>query len=172
MKNKEYPMDDLKIEGESTLAYTYYKLYRDMLPNDRSLEALTQIEIKGKMRTKSVFTRWSKRHEWQRRVKRFDTLTEKAAYEQLMHKQKKMVEKFIDKDLDISFRVQNLCDARLKVLENPENKTEDKTLRQLVLTYKECREWIKNLAGILQDIPQQQENDEQKEKTEKEDKLL
>ena len=53
-------LDGNRLPSETALAYEYFKLYRDMLPEERSLRALCEREVNGKKRSERVFKRWSR----------------------------------------------------------------------------------------------------------------
>ena len=46
-----------RLLGESALAFEYFKLYRDMPPEERSLRDLCEREVNGKKRSERVFKR-------------------------------------------------------------------------------------------------------------------
>ena len=54
-----------RLPKETTLAYAYYELYRDMPAEERSLRALCHLEVTGKKRSERVIKRWSSEHNWQ-----------------------------------------------------------------------------------------------------------
>ena len=61
------------------------------------------------------------------------------------------IEAFIDEDMEISQKFQKLVKTRLEELDEAEKNMDCKELRQLALAYKECREWLKDLIGIMQE---------------------
>ena len=150
----ETPIEDPRLPDETSKEYAYYTRYRDMPPAKRSLQALRELchqDGTSKKISERTLKRYSSKNDWQRRVQRFDTLIEKAAYVQRCKQRKAEIEKFIDNDLDTAIEVQNLCVAKIAELKQEEN-LDAKELRQIVLTYKECRVWIKNLSGIMRAI--------------------
>ena len=140
-----------RLPSETALAYEYFKMYRDMPPEERSLRALCHLEVTGKKRSERIFKRWSSKHNWQKRIETYDAEVERAAYQELLAQRQSEVEAFIEEDMAISLKFQKLCKKRLEELEQDGDNMDCKELRQLALTYKECREWLKNLIGILQD---------------------
>ncbi|MDE0017400.1 MAG: hypothetical protein OXU51_14545 [Candidatus Poribacteria bacterium] len=149
-----------RLPDETKLAYAYYKLYRDTPPETRSLRSLCEHEVNGKKRLISQLGRWSSEHNWQGRVAAYDAEVERAAYREQLTQRQAEVEAFIEEDMAISIKFQKLCKARLVELEKAGEKMDCKELRQLALTYKECREWLKNLIGIMQE---EEDDDEEKE---------
>ena len=154
-------IDPFLQENETPLARKYYKLYLDMPREKRSLSELSRHEVDGKKRSKAQCGKWSKKYNWQDRVKRDDVQADMAAYETLMEKREKKIQNYIETDIEFSIKVQMLCKAKLDALEAAGETMNCKELRQIVLTYKECREWLKNLLGILEVIG---ENNEEKNK--------
>ncbi len=53
-------LDGNRMPSETALACKYFKLYRDMPPEERSLRALCHLDVTGKKRSKRVFKRWSR----------------------------------------------------------------------------------------------------------------
>ena len=49
-----------RLPSETALAYEYFKLYRDMFSEERSLRDLCEREVNGKKRSISQMGRWSK----------------------------------------------------------------------------------------------------------------
>ena len=141
-----------RLPNETTLAYAYYKLYRDMPSEERSLRALCEREVNGKKRSISLLGRWSSEHNWQERIAVYDAEVERAAYQEKLAQRQAEIEAFIDEDMAISIKFQKLCKTRLEELEQAGKRMDCKELRQLALTYKECREWLKNLIGILEEV--------------------
>ncbi len=148
-----------RLPKETALAYEYFKLYRDMAPEERSLRALCHLEVTGKKRSERVFKRWSSEHNWQKRIDAYDAEVERAAYQELLTQRQSEIEAFIEEDMTISLKFQKLCKKRLEELERAGENMDCKELRQLALTYKECREWLKNLIGILQDEVEKDEEE-------------
>lgn len=141
-----------RLPNETTLAYAYYELYRDMPAEERSLRALCHLEVTGKKRSERVIKRWSSEHNWQERITVYDAEVERAAYQKKLAQRQAEVEAFIDEDMAISIKFQKLCKTRLEELDQAGKDMDCKELRQLALTYKECREWLKNLIGILEEV--------------------
>ena len=77
-------LDGNRLPSETALAYEYFKLYRDMPPEERSLRALCHLDVTGKKRSERVFKRWSSEHNWQERVAAYDADVERAAYQELL----------------------------------------------------------------------------------------
>ena len=69
-----------QVQGESALAYEYFKIYRDMPSDQRSLRALCDYQVFGRKRSQSVFTRWSVNHNWQERVRIWDVHRSREAF--------------------------------------------------------------------------------------------
>lgn len=149
--------NNARLPSETALAYKYYLLYCAMLPEERSLRALGEREVNGKKRSKAQFGKWSKKYNWQERVRTHDGLTEAAAYEALMIRRKKEIEYFVEQDMQISQRVQKLCIAKLDTLDKDTQNIDFKELRQLTMIYKEAREWIKECARIQQEDVEENE---------------
>ncbi len=141
-----------QLPKETKLAYAYYKLYRDMPAEERSLRVLCEREVNGKKRSISLLGRWSSEHNWQERIAAYDAEAERAAYQEKLAQRQAEVEAFIDEDMAISIKFQKLCKTRLEELDQAGKDMDCKELRQLALTYKECREWLKNLIGILGEV--------------------
>ena len=141
-----------RLPNETPLAYAYYELYRDMPAEERSLRALCHLEVTGKKRSERVIKRWSSEHNWQERIAVYDAEVERAAYQEKLAQRQAEVEAFIDEDMAISIKFQKLCKTRLEELDRAGKDMDCKELRQLALTYKECREWLKNLIGILAEV--------------------
>ena len=147
----EIPESD-QLPDEPPLAYEYYKLYRDMLPAERSLRKLCEREVNGKKRSSvSQFGRWSKQYSWQKRIAAYDAEVVRAAFREKMFQKQAEIEAFIDEDMDISQKFQKLIKTRLEGLNESGENIDCKEVRQLALAYKECREWLKDLIGIIQE---------------------
>ncbi len=86
----------------------------------------------GKKIYERTLKRYSSKYGWQRRVERFDILTERAAYTQRCKQRKAEIENFIGNDLDTAIEVQTLCKAKFAELKQEEN-LDAKELRQTVL---------------------------------------
>ncbi len=100
-----------RLPSETALAYEYFKLYRDMLPEERFLRAPCHLEVTGKKRAERVFKRWSSKHNWQERVATYAADVECAAYQELLAQRQAEVEAFIEEDLAISLKFQKLCNT-------------------------------------------------------------
>ncbi len=137
--------------GETPLAYTYYKLYRDTPPEARSLRALCHLEVTGKKRSERVIKRWSSEHDWQERVAIYDTMVARAAFQEQLTQRQAEVLAFINEDMDISLKFQKVCKARLEELTRVAENVDCRELRQLALAYRESREWLKDLIIIMQE---------------------
>ncbi len=149
-----------RLKGETPLAYRYYELYRDMVPDERSLQVLCDREVTGKKRSIGVLKRWSSQYNWQVRVAMYDAEVARAAYQEKFVQRRSEVSAFIDADMAISLKFQKICEARLEALEAAGEDVDCKELRQLALTYKECREWLKNLIGILAEVSDEESAEE------------
>ena len=145
-----------RLPGETALALTYYELYRALPPSDRSLRTLTQQEVNGKKRSASMLAKWSTRYNWQARVAVHDTEVARKNYLDRIKRQQTEITAFIDEDMDIALKIQKLCKSRLEKLEQPSANLDCRELRQVTLAYKESREWLKELIGIL---PEEEEDD-------------
>ncbi|MDD9972984.1 MAG: hypothetical protein OXU27_03210 [Candidatus Poribacteria bacterium] len=139
-----------RLPGESALAYEYFKLYCEMPAAGRSLQALCDRVVTGKKRSVAVFKRWSAQHDWQGRVAGYDTAVERAAAAELFARRRSEISDFIDNDLRTSLEFQRLCLARLKKLSSQGDEVDSKELRQLAMAYKESREWLKELIGLVE----------------------
>lgn len=139
-----------RLPGESALAYEYFTLYCEMPAAERSLQTLCDRVVTGKKRSVAVFKRWSQQHQWQKRVAGYDTAVERAAAAELFARRQSEISDFIDKDLRASREFQALCLARLKKLSSQGDEVESKELRQLAMAYKESREWLKELIGLVE----------------------
>lgn len=155
--------DSDQFPGESPSAHECYKLYRDMPLGKRSLRALCHLEVTGEKRSERVIKRWSSDYNWQERVKAYDAKVERAAYQKKMSQRQTEIEAFIDEDMAISIKIQKLCQMRLKECEEAPEKIDFKELRQLALTYKESREWLKEAIGIMREEYNEEETEGQEE---------
>lgn len=156
-------MKNGKLPDETPLAFTYYELYRDMPPAQRSLRTLAEKEVNGKKRSDGMLAKWSTKHNWQDRVKLHDAQVARDAYLEQAKRRQEEITTFIDEDLDIAFRFQRLCKSGLAELEKSGEKPDFKILRQVALAYKESREWLKELIAFLQDEEEDDDGEEAEE---------
>lgn len=140
-------MENGRLSGESKLAYSYFEVYRDA-GDERSLEALGNLEVGGKQRSVSMIKKWSSQYDWGERVAEFDAEAARLAADALLTRRASEIEAFIETDMNIASRVQALCLNQLQALETD---TDIGELRQLVLTYKEARLWMMELTGALEE---------------------
>ena len=144
-------MENGRLQGETSLAFTYYGLYRDLPAAERSLRVLADQEVNGKKRSVGMLGRWSTKYNWQSRVQLYDAQAAYDAYLDQAKRRQAEITQFIDEDMNIAIKFQRLCKSSLEELEQSGKKRDCKMLRQIALAYKESREWLKELAGILQD---------------------
>lgn len=148
-----------KVKDESTLAFTYYELYRDLPPTERSLRTLAEQEVDGKKRSHAMLGKWSTRHNWQARVAIHDTKMAQEAHRERVQRQQTEIASFIDTDMEIALKLQQFCKSRLeKSVQSSEN-LDCREARQIALTYKESREWLKDLVNILPDEEEEDDDD-------------
>ena len=138
-----------RLPDESKLAFKYYELYRDQTASCRSLRALCDVAVDGKKRSLRQIGAWSSQHDWGGRVAKWDTAVESAAAAELFARRQSEISDFIDNDLRASREFQALCLARLKKLSSQGDEVDSKELRQLAMAYKESREWLKELIGLV-----------------------
>ena len=139
-----------RLPDESKLAFKYYELYRDQTSSCRSLRALCDVAVDGKKRSLRQIGAWSSQHDWGGRVAKWDAAVERAAAAELFARRQSEISDFIDKDLRASLEFQRLCLARLKKLSSEGDEVDSKELRQLAMAYKESREWLKELIGLVE----------------------
>ena len=139
-----------RLPDESKLAFKYYELYRDQTSASRSLRALCDVAVDGKKRSLRQIGAWSSQHDWGGRVAKWDAAVERSAAAALFARRQSKISDFIDKDLRASLEFQALCLARLKKLSSEGDEVSSSELRQLAMAYKESREWLKELIGIVQ----------------------
>jgi hypothetical protein len=161
---KEKQMENGRLQRETPLAFTYYELYRDLPAAERSLRVLADQEVNGKKRSVGMLGRWSTKYNWQSRVQLYDAQAAHDAYLDQAKRRQAEITQFIDEDMNIAIKFQRLCKSSLEELEQSGKKRDCKMLRQIALAYKESREWLKELAGILQD--EEVEDGEEAEETE------
>lgn len=152
-----------RLPGETALAYTYYELYRDLPPTERSLRTLSEQKVEGKKRSLAMIGKWSKQYNWQSRVAVYDAEVTQTAYAEQAQRRQAEITAFIDEDMNIAIKFQTLCKSKLEKLEQSGADPDCKELRQLALAYKESREWLKDLIGIL---PEEEDDGEEAEETE------
>ena len=140
-------MENGQLPGETTLAFTYFEMYRDA-GDGRSLESLRNQKVTGKKRSVSMIKKWSTQYHWGERVAAFDAEAAQRAAEALVARRASEIEAFIEADMQIATRVQSLCLNQLQALEAEKDIS---ALRQLVLTYKEARLWMMELTGALEE---------------------
>lgn len=138
-----------RLPNETSLAWQYFQLYCEMPPAERSLQALCDRDVTGKKRSVAVFKRWSTQHNWQARAALFDFHTQQAAAEALFERRQAEISTFVEKDLQVSRHLQDVCIQRIKEISESDN-IDATELRQLAMTYTQSREWIKELIGIVQ----------------------
>ena len=97
-----------QVQSESALAYEYFKIYRDMPSDRRSLRALCDYQVFGRKRSQSVFTRWSVKHNWQERVRIWDVHRSREALSEVIIQRNKELIDFINEDFSIAKRAQNI----------------------------------------------------------------
>ena len=137
-----------RIKGETDLSYTYFEIYRDLDPKQRSVEALCAYEVQGKKRTHTVFARWYRNHDWANRVNQWDIERSRSALRAFILRRNKDLEKFIDDDFTIMKAAQQIVikkTLKLSKQEDP-NATE---FRTTMLGYQVVREGLKDLIGIF-----------------------
>lgn len=137
-----------RAKGESTLAYDYFCIYRDMRP--RSLEKLAEKRVRGKTRTATMFKRWSKKHNWQDRVRDWDIELSREIALTARLKRQQEVEEFLDADFVMGRAIQRLAMQAIKELrEKGECSFNTLQFRQVTMAYKEGRSNLKELIGFL-----------------------
>ena len=146
-----------KVKDESTLAFTYYELYRDLPPTERSLRTLAKQEVDGKKRSHAMLGKWSTRHNWQTRVAVHDAEVAQAAHRERIQRQQAEIASFIDADMEIALKFQQFCKSRLEKLVQASENLDCREGRQIALIYKESREWLKDLVNIS---PDEEEGDD------------
>ena len=151
-----------RLPKERELPYTYYQLYRDLPPDERSLRALEEQEVNGKKRSRSAIGKWSKKYNWQTRVAVHDAEAARAAHQERIQRQQAEIAAFIDADMEIAIQLQKLCKSKLDTLDQSGENLDGKELRQVALAYKESREWLKDLIGIS---PEEEEDGEEAEES-------
>ena len=139
-----------RLPDESKLAFKYYELYRDQTSSCRSLRALCDVEVDGKKRSLRQIGAWSSQHDWGGRVAKWDAAVERASAAELFARRQSEISDFIDKDLRVSLEFQALCLAKLEKLSAQGDEVDSKELRQLAMAYKESREWLKELIGLVE----------------------
>ena len=138
-----------QIDGETPLAYEYFKIYRDTNPDERSLERLSDHAVSGKKRTATVFKRWSSDHNWQRRVRDWDVDRSKDTLRAVILQRNKEVVDFINRDFAIAKVAQGLAQKKLVEL-NGQESLDALEYRQVMMGYREAREFLKELIGIFE----------------------
>ena len=138
-----------RLPGETTLAFTYFEIYRDA-GSGRALRALCDCEVNGKKRPLSQIAKWSSRFHWQTRVEAFDAERTHAAFQKLTAQRREEITAFIANDMTIAIELQKLCMIRLKKLAADTDNTDCRELRQLALAYRESRLWLMELTGIVE----------------------
>ena len=139
-----------RLPDESKLAYKYFELYRDQTSSCRSLRVLCDVAVDGKNRSLRQIGAWSSQHDWGGRVAKWDAAVERAAAAEIFARRQSEISDFINKDLQMSRDFQALCQARLKKLSEAGNDIDSKELRQLAMAYKDSREWLKELIGLVE----------------------
>ena len=139
-----------RLPGESALAFAYFELYRDA-GGQRSLRALCECEVNGKKRTLSQFGKWSSRYHWQTRVESYEAEIAHAEFLKLAEQRREEITEFIANDMSIALELQKLCKIRLRNLAADTDNTDCRELRQLALAYRESRQWLMELTGIVED---------------------
>ena len=138
-----------QVQGESALAHEYFKIYRDMPSDQRSLRALCDYQVFGRKRSQSVFTRWSVKHNWQERVRIWDVQRSREALSEVIIQRNKELIDFINEDFSIAKRAQNIAKQKLTELEGSEELNAHQ-YRQVMMGYREAREFLKELIGIFE----------------------
>ena len=138
-----------RLPGESALAFAYFEIYRDA-GDARTLRDLSNCEVQGKKRSLAQIGRWSSRFHWQARVYAFEAENAQAAFQSLTEQRREEITAFIPNDMSIALELQNLCIIRLKKLAADGEEADCKDLRQLALAYRESRQWIMELTGIME----------------------
>ena len=138
-----------QVDGETSLAYEYFKVYRDTTPDERSLERLRDHEVSGKKRTPTVFKRWSVNHNWQRRVRDWDVERSKDTLRAVILQRNRELVDFINRDFAIAKVAQGLAQKKLVEL-NGQESLDALEYRQVMMGYREAREFLKELIGIFE----------------------
>ena len=138
-----------RLPGETTLAFTYFEIYRDA-GSGRALRALCNREVRGKKRHLSQIGKWSSRFHWQTRVEAFEAEIAHTAFLKLTEQRREEITAFIANDMTIAIELQKLCMIRLRKLAADTANTDCRELRQLALAYRESRLWLMELTGIVE----------------------
>ena len=138
-----------RLPGETTLAFTYFEIYRDA-GSGRALRALCNREVRGKKRHLSQIGKWSSRFHWQTRVEAFEAEIAHTAFLKLTEQRREEITAFIANDMTIAIELQKLCMIRLRKLAADTDNTDCRELRQLALAYRESRLWLMELTGIVE----------------------
>ena len=138
-----------RLPGETTLAFTYFEIYRDA-GSGRALRPLCNREVRGKKRHLSQIGKWSSRFHWQTRVEAFEAEIAHTAFLKLTEQRREEITAFIANDMTIAIELQKLCMIRLRKLAADTDNTDCRELRQLALAYRESRLWLMELTGIVE----------------------
>jgi hypothetical protein len=138
-----------RVKGETELGYAYFKIYRDMEPDDRALSKLCDIAVNGKKRTITVFARWSTTFNWQDRVRDWDVQRSRDSLRQVIHTRNKELIDFINKDFAIAKLAQGIAQRSLVKLFDQDD-LDTMAYRQTMLGYREAREFLKELIGVFE----------------------
>ena len=137
---------DVPLEGEDDIKWQYFQHYRDMGP-ERTKVALAEIEIGGKTRTKQQIGKWAKKFQWDFRAHAYDMATMQKAHEEIILTREKDLAQFINDDIDLARKMQELAVAMTGALEDAINKGETvdpRDYRTIAWGYREARTWIKD----------------------------
>ena len=138
-----------RLPGETTLAFTYFEIYRDA-GSGRALRPLCNREVRGKKRHLSQIGKWSSRFHWQTRVEAFEAEIAHTAFLKLTEQRREEITAFIANDMTIALELQKLCMIRLRKLATDTDNTDCRELRQLALAYRESRLWLMELTGTVE----------------------
>ena len=138
-----------QIEGETALAYEYFKIYRDTAPDERALERLSDHAVSGKKRTATVFKRWSSDHNWQRRIRDWDVERSKDTLRAVILQRNRELVDFINRDFAIAKVAQGLAQKKLLEL-NEQESLDSLEYRHVMMGYRAARDFLKELIGIFE----------------------
>ena len=137
-----------RIPKESDVAYQYFEIFRDLPPNERSIENTSSHTVEGKKRHRSLIGRWHKKYDWADRVNRWDIERSREALKAFILRRNKDLEKFIEDDFTILKAAQQIVIKKTLKLSKQDDPSATE-FRTTMLGYAAVREGLKDLIGIF-----------------------
>ena len=143
------PSYDRRLDKESERAFEYFLLYRDMMPDARSIRKLMAYEVNNLKPQFTTLARWLTNHDWQERVRDYDYHAAQLRMMKLREQHESEIHEFTQGMFTVARAFQQAVAKKLNyVTQQPPDKMPATELRQLALTYDISSKWLAQLVGI------------------------